>query len=230
MTNHLMKFVLVLVSIIILEIALAQSVVPCSENALFQVDDRQVWLHDSFIRAIIIVPARFPNPATSEIIIKPFQMKCRTFVAKTSNSEFRISGDVRQNFRRLISVWKEGHPDNSKVIPGRVVFVFHGDFTYPNIRKNWSQERIYLDLVKDKLVFFHDNNVGRIKNDVVAVRINGGSLKPVFFDNKVTQIKFGSIDLLEFYLKGGNVQFDYMSLNFKRNIITIRNGIDFPSK
>ncbi len=233
MTQRIFVVVLLAVSLFTLGAVHAQSKLECYENTLFQIGDRTLWdsaIHEPVAIAVLNFPARFPNPASKKEIEESFVMKCPSFTARRVKDTFTITGNVQQNLGRLINYWFEGNPDQLQKKQGRINLLFSGDFRFPDAREGWSQRRVYMELANGKLVVSYETSLARFKNQVVAVRINGGALKPVVFDSKITQIRYGSSDLLEFYISGSDASFDYMALNFKRGIITVQNGVKFPSK
>jgi hypothetical protein len=211
----------------------AQAKLPCNEKTLFRLNQVSYDYNSPLVTAVTDIPAVFPNPSSTKTIDAPFFMNCRSFTAKGSIGTFLMNGDVIRNFGKLINR-EEQEPYNNEFKPGRIPLLYFGYYTYPNIREDWNQGRVYMEFDKGKLVISEDDENGisfiAFKDCVVAVRVNHGVLKPMYFNNQITQVRFGPSDLVEFYLKGVHIQFEYMALNFKKGIIIVQNGVKFPSK
>lgn len=218
-------------------VAHAQAATPCVETAKFLYVPRvffNVDIHETFSKAIINIPAKFPNPARTSKVDRPFTMTCKSFKAVATKTSLSITGGTAiANIRRIASENTDGDPDLTQPQAGRIILAYNGYFYYPNIREDWTQERIFFDIKEDKIQVWKDWETDRpfwLKDIVVGVKVNGGPLQPVYFENKVTQIKHDLDDLVEIYTKGEYAEVDYVSINFKTGAVTLRNGVAFPAR
>lgn len=232
MKRHGLSTLLLLSSLTLATTAHAQQKAACSPNVVVKILDRIFWgtFDEGLGEAIIAVPAKFPNPASTKTINKPFLMACPNFSIRTDANSIKVTGGIH-HIKKLIGYWPEGDPDLTSAVRGRILLAHEGRFRYPSIREEWSSERIYMDFVGGKLRVEAEDYIDPfLKNQVIGARVNGGKLLPVYFDGVVTQIPHGSRDRVEIYLKGEEVQMDYIDINFKAGTITIRNGVPFPKK
>ncbi|MBZ9712231.1 hypothetical protein [Deinococcus multiflagellatus] len=212
--------------------AFAQTKLPCSQTTYFKIIDGIFYgsILDVTAEAYIYVPAKFPNPAEYKEFGQPYTMTCSGFKATSKMGTFTLTGNVQQNFQRLISYWREGHPDRTNYVPGKIDLAFEGDFVYESIREDWYQDRLALQLKNGKLVISYEPYAGVLRDVVVGYRINGAALKPAFFEGKISPIPHDQNDIVELYVKGQHAQFSYIKVDFKNKGITIKHNTPFPAK
>lgn len=180
--------------------------------------------------------AVFPNPASAVDIGVPYTMKCPKFTASATLHNFTISGRLADIWPRLAASQPDGDPDldRSEYTPGKVNIYFDGQFDYPNIREDWSQEGISAVVRQGRLVFEAEGYPDiYFKQAIIGARVNGGKLQPVWFDKKLTQVKHGPRDVVEIYTNDGDgnlADVRYMKIDFDRGVVTLRNDVPFPSK
>jgi hypothetical protein len=197
----------------------AQTKLNCDEKVSFDINDMNESFNRQIVTAMTTTPGVFPNPSKTEFIDVPFVMTCPSFTASSVNDSFSITGDVLQNFKRL------------RGSSGGISLLYVYGWKYPSIREGFWSNGVSIRIQNNKFVVESDDEYNVwFRDAVVAVRLNGGPLKPVYFEGKVTQIQHGPKDLIQLYLKGSDRQFDYLVLDLKKGYINVQNGVEFPSQ
>ncbi|WP_019008942.1 hypothetical protein [Deinococcus aquatilis] len=214
--------------------AQAQRTIPCNANALVTYASKgglQSGLDDVFSSLLVYYPASFPNKASTKFVSGPLTMKCPTYTISSTKNSIRVDGLIDKTIKLITPPFRDGEVD-SEVPKRRFVLAFSSDYIYPNIYQDYFQQRLSLEINSGKLNLKYDGETYQSLFDdlVLGAKVNGGPLQPVFFQNKVTQVKHDGNDKIEFFLKGESAAFDYVSVDLGKNIIQMKNGVPFPSK
>ncbi|GGN32433.1 hypothetical protein GCM10010842_09110 [Deinococcus daejeonensis] len=181
----------------------------------------------------LITPAQFPNVEKREYIVQPFATKCGDVEISSDRNTLTLTGPIAQSMALLTSPYRgKGGGDADK---DSITLAFNGRYYYPNLRQDWSQDRVLLNydraanafaLVFEKSIFTEIY----MKEDVVGARLDGGPLLPVFFAGKYTPQDVTNAKIIEIYAKGKSAAFTYMKLDRTAQVIEFKNDVAFPQQ
>ncbi|ULH17410.1 hypothetical protein MF271_19000 (plasmid) [Deinococcus sp. KNUC1210] len=206
----------------------AVKVLPCLQTTIFQISARGDGGGASVIAsARVDHPAVFPKQAYTTATTTPYRMTCPTFTATATAHVLTMTGNMQ-------AIWQHLKARNGD--PGTLHFFFDSGYIYPEIQEEPFMAVVEASLVKGKLHFDADGLSSLFSTEVIGARVNGGALKPVWFQGNRSQVKYDPTDIVEIYAKRGEgtlnypPQIRYLRIDFKHGVLTIRDDVPFPDK
>ncbi len=211
----------------------AQQIVPCDKQVRFGYRSLDLISFDRgneivLASAYLTTPAKFPDPAKTDYVVLPYEYNCNGVVASSTHDEFKIEGPISKILPLVVSPFR-GDGGSFEATPNAIVLAYAGGYVYPNIRQDWYQARVFFTLDNGQIKLAYEPYGKLLDQVAIGVKVDGGDIQPLFFNNTLTPVKANSGSLVEMFLKGEHRAFDYIGLDFGRGVITIRNGVPFPA-
>ncbi len=177
----------------------------------------EITIYSNSIWLEYTIPAQFPAPAKNVFHIQEdWSLACPTI----SGEWHQAAGEGFLRYGDGLTAHFNGGSDSPS-------FFYSSGYKYPSIKEGFFFNAVNLvvdaNAISARTVSWYGTDA------VVAARVNGGALQPLYFDGKVSSIPYTRGDVIELYSKGIGAQWGQITLDTGTDTVRFKRKAAFPA-